>query len=60
MLLTSNYLQTVIRFAKLVKAITMEHRFPTLVAEKVGSLTVATRELAKHLSHSQTSFKPSQ
>lgn len=42
--------QTVIRFAKLVKAISLEHGFAPRVREGVGQLTISTRELAKHLS----------
>ncbi|KAK4702891.1 hypothetical protein P7C70_g3328, partial [Phenoliferia sp. Uapishka_3] len=51
--------QTVIRFAKLVKAISLEHGFAPRVREGVGQLTISTRELAKCLSATSTSFRPS-
>lgn len=47
-----------IRFAKLVKAISLEHGFAPRIREGVGQLTIATRELAKAL-HTATSFRPS-
>ncbi|ORY46694.1 hypothetical protein BCR35DRAFT_29437 [Leucosporidium creatinivorum] len=52
------FVQTVIRFAKLVKAISLEHGFAPRIREGVGQLTIATRELAKSL-HTATSFRPS-
>ncbi|KAK4051332.1 RAM signaling network component [Microbotryomycetes sp. JL201] len=51
------FVQTVIRFAKLVKAISLEHGFAPRIREGVGQLTIATRELAKTL-HTATSFRP--
>ncbi|KAK4057252.1 RAM signaling network component [Microbotryomycetes sp. JL221] len=51
------FVQTVIRFAKLVKAISLEHGFAPRIREGVGQLTIATRELAKSL-HTATSFRP--
>lgn len=38
--------QTVIRFAKLVKAISLEHGFAPRIREGVGQLTIATREVS--------------
>ncbi|KAI5478365.1 RAM signaling pathway, SOG2 [Pseudohyphozyma bogoriensis] len=52
------FVQTVIRFAKLVKAISSEHAFAPQVREGVGQLTISTREFAKALSNTPTSFRP--
>ncbi|SCV69726.1 BQ2448_1120 [Microbotryum intermedium] len=51
------FVQTVIRFAKLVKAISLEHGFAPRIREGVGQLTIATREFAKTLSNSSFNLR---
>ncbi|GAA5929324.1 uncharacterized protein JCM15063_004120 [Sporobolomyces koalae] len=55
-----DFVQTVIKFARAVKATSAEVSFAPQVREGVGQLTLATREFAKLLSQNQTSFRPSE
>ncbi|GEM07751.1 RAM signaling pathway, SOG2 [Rhodotorula toruloides] len=55
-----DFVQNVIRSAKLIKSISQDFPFPLQMREAVGQLTLGTREFARLLSHAQTSFRPSQ
>ncbi|GAA5898338.1 uncharacterized protein JCM6883_000994 [Sporobolomyces salmoneus] len=55
-----DFVQTVIKFARAVKATSTEVSFAPQVREGVGQLTLATREFAKLLSQNQTSFRPTE
>ncbi|GAA6010377.1 hypothetical protein JCM11491_006293 [Sporobolomyces phaffii] len=55
-----DFVQTVIKFARAVKATSTEVSFAPRVREGVGQLTLATREFAKLLSQNQTSFRPTE
>ncbi|GAA5911584.1 hypothetical protein JCM6882_008045 [Rhodosporidiobolus microsporus] len=52
------YVQNVIRTAKLMKAVSQELAFPQPLKDAVGQLTLGTREFARLLSHGHTSFRP--
>ncbi|GAA5857814.1 hypothetical protein JCM8547_005990 [Rhodosporidiobolus lusitaniae] len=54
------YVQNVIRTAKLMKAVSQELAFPQQMKDAVGQLTLGTREFARLLSHGHTSFRPQQ
>ncbi|BGP16759.1 hypothetical protein JCM10213_002150 [Rhodosporidiobolus nylandii] len=53
------YVQNVIRTAKLMKSVSQELAFPQHVKDAVGQLTLGTKEFARLLSHGHTSFRPS-
>lgn len=55
-----DFVQNVIRSAKLIKTISQDFAFPLQMREAVGQLTLGTREFARLLSHAQTSFRPTQ
>ncbi|GAA6018727.1 hypothetical protein JCM10207_005557 [Rhodosporidiobolus poonsookiae] len=54
------YVQNVIRTAKLMKSVSQELAFPQQLKDAVGQLTLGTREFARLLSHAHTSFRPQQ
>ncbi|GAA5973815.1 hypothetical protein JCM11641_003173 [Rhodosporidiobolus odoratus] len=54
------YVQYVIRTAKLIRTISQDLAFPQQVRDAVGQLTLGTREFARLLSHGHTSFRPLQ
>ncbi|GAA6032330.1 hypothetical protein JCM8097_008122 [Rhodosporidiobolus ruineniae] len=54
------YVQNVIRTAKLMKSVSQELAFPQQLKDAVGQLTLGTREFARLLSHGKTSFRPAE
>lgn len=54
----SSSLQNVIRAAKLIKAVSLDFAFSQQMREGIGQLTLGTREFARLLTASHTSFRP--
>lgn len=51
-------MQNVIRAAKLIKAVSLDFAFSQQTREGIGQLTLGTREFARLLTASHTSFRP--